>query len=103
MKTLMRVFLVVMALAVLSGISVGDASAQWTPGYNYYGFSANGAVSGYAAGPTDYNRNSLGWGSLGWNADQKYGIGMSGGVGPSSSGYIGIKIPGMQQYNLKWW
>jgi hypothetical protein len=103
MKTLMRVFLVVMALAALSGISVGDASAQWTPAYNYYGVWADGGVGGHPAGPTDYHRNSLAWGRLGWNADQQYGIGIGGGIGPSSSGNIGIKIPGMQQYNLKWW
>jgi hypothetical protein len=99
MKTLMRVFLVALALAALAGISVGDASAQW----NYYGVLADGGISGHPVGPTGYYRNSLAWGRLGWNADKWYGIGLGGGVGPNSSGNIGIKFPGMQQYNLKWW
>lgn len=103
MKTLLRVLVVAAALAALSGISVGEVSAQSASAYNYYGVWADGGVSGYPVGPTGYHRNSLAWGRLGWNADKWYGIGVGGGVGPTSSGNIGIKFPGMQQYNLKWW
>lgn len=103
MKTLMRLFVVALALVALSGAIVGEVSAQSAPAYNYYGVWANGGVGGYQAGSAEYHRNSLAWGQLGWNPDKWYGIGLGGGVGPTSAGNVGIKFPGLKQYNLKWW
>jgi hypothetical protein len=95
---------VLMGIMFAALVCCSPASANWNGSYSdrATGTSVGGGVTNGWASPMGYDHTGLAWGSLGLSEHSVYGLGVTGGVGPNGGGGIGIKLPTMAPFQLKW-